>query len=138
MNIRRLILRQGKPKLWLGEARDMLTRVQSYYVYVNISLLLITTYTVREATIKAFIPWFNFIHLLAFLIVGISVVAVIDRKWVYPSQIAFHQHQAWKHKSPIRQAIEEDRQNNLQRMERMEAALKRIEEKIDGQVPTPT
>ncbi len=102
----RTVLKQSAPRLWLGALRDMIQRTQSYYSIINISLLLIATYTLREATIKKYFPDFNFFWLLAILAVFVIVVALLDYKFVYPSQIAFHQHEAWKHRSMVRKDTE--------------------------------
>lgn len=85
----------------------MITRTQSYYSLLNVVLLLVTTYTVREATIRNYIPGFNFWWLVgigAFLIIA---VAVIDYKLIYPSETAYNQHEAWKHRSPVRKEFAE-------------------------------
>lgn len=100
------MLKQGRPRLWLGAARDMIQRTQAYYAIINASLLLITTYTIRETTIKTHLPWFDFRWLLLFLVTFIVTVVLIDYKFIYPSQIAFHQHEAWKHRSPVRKDLE--------------------------------
>lgn len=98
----RTVLKQSRPRLWLGALRDMIQRTQSYYAIINVCLLLITTYTLREVTIKKYFPDFNFLWLIAFLAVFVVVVSLVDYKFIYPSQIAFHQHEAWKHRSPVR------------------------------------
>jgi hypothetical protein len=108
----------------------MLQRTQSYYAIVNISLLLVTTYTVREATIKAHLPWFNFWILLVALGVMVGVVALIDYKWVFPSQMAHHQHMAYKHRNLIRRDLEKDREEVKSRNVALDARLRRIEKAL--------
>lgn len=101
-DVKKNLLKQGKPKIALGALRDMIQRTQAYYGILNVMLLLITTYTVREATIKKLFPWFNFYWLLGVGVAFIIIVVITDYKFVYPSQIAWHQHEAWKHGSPVR------------------------------------
>lgn len=124
----RKIFRQHQPKLWLGGIRDMLTRAQTYYALLNMPLLLITVYTVREATIHKYMPWLTLPMFFIILVVGIIIVIIIDYKIVYPSVIAFHQHEAWKHRSMARQNLDKQRK----RLDNMEATLERIERKLDG------
>ena len=50
-----------------------------------------------------------------------AVIVYIDYKIVYPSQIAFHQDEAWKHNSPVRREIED-----------LNTRMKRIEELLEG------
>ena len=107
MSVRTLMLKQGKPRLWLGALRHTIQRTQAYYSLFNIVFLLITTYTVREATIRHYIPEFNFWWLLVIGMAFIITVAILDYKFIHPSEIAFTQSQAWKHKSPIREKLEE-------------------------------
>ncbi len=105
MDFKAELLRQSPPRTWLGALRIRIQRVQTYYAFVNLVLLLVTTYTIREASIKQYIPRFNFWWLLilgAVLIVG---AALIDYKLVHPSEIAYNQSQAWKHKNPVRREL---------------------------------
>lgn len=126
--MRKAALTQSKPRIWLGGLRDIMQRTQAYYALINASLLLITTYTVREATIKAHIPWFNFGWLAAALVVFVVVVALVDYKIIFPSQVAYHQHEAWKHRSPVRKDMEAmQKELNL-----IKEAVARVEEKLNG------
>lgn len=126
MNIsaRGILFNQHKPRLMLGLARDMLTRAQSYYGLMNASMMMITVYTVREGTIKSHLPWMNFMIFFAFIVLMLIVVMIFDYKMVYPSQIAFHQHEAWKHRSPVRKDFEALKLE----LEDMKKILSRIEE----------
>lgn len=126
MKLKRFLLKQSKPRIWLGGARDMMQRGQSYYGMISIVINLATLYTVREAMIKHYFPWINFFIVVMFVLVAAIIVMIIDHKVVYPSQIAFHQYEAWKHRSPIRQAMEEDRQANLNRMTQIERDINDI------------
>lgn len=128
MQILRKLIRQHRPRLWLGAARDMLSRAQTYYALLNLPLLLVTAYTVREATIKKYVPWFTLPMFFGILLVGIIIVIIIDYKIVYPSVIAFHQHEAWKHRSLARKNLDKQRR----RLDKMEATLERIERKLNG------
>lgn len=123
------VLKQSKPRLWLGALRDMIQRTQSYYAIINVCLLLVTTYTVRELTIKKYIPGFNFLWLLAALAVFVVVVSLIDYKFIYPSQIAFHQHEAWKHRSPVRK--------DMGRMKKEIRDIHNEVRKLSGEKPLP-
>ncbi len=106
MGIGRALLKQSKPKLWLGGLRDMIQRTQAYYAMINAGLLLITTYTVREATIHEYAPWMTWPVILGIIALMMLTILIVDYKWVYPSQIAFHQHEAFKHRSMIRQQLD--------------------------------
>jgi len=132
MNIRGKLLRQYKPKLWIGGLRDMLSRAQTYYALINMPLILITAYTVREATVNKYVPWLTLPVFFGFLILFVLAIIIIDYKIVYPSVIAFHQHEAWKHRSPVRLQLEKERRENKKRMLEIEETLKRIEERLDG------
>lgn len=120
-------LKQGKPRLWLGGLRDMLQRTQSYYGSFNILLLLVTTYTVRETTIHKYAPWATFGVILGIAVILIIVINIIDHKWIYNSQVAYHQHIAWKNLSPVRRQVE----LLVENQNKMFDAIKRIEEKIN-------
>jgi hypothetical protein len=126
--VKRAALKQSRPRIWLGALRDIVQRTQAYYALINASLLLITTYTVREATIKAHFPWFNFGWLAIALIVFVVVVALTDYKVIYPSQVAYHQFEAWKHRSPVRRDMEAMKQE----LDLIKEAVARVEEKLDG------
>ena len=121
MKLKQLLLKQSKPRIWLGGVRDMIQRSQTYYSIFNVILLLITTYTVREVTIKTYLPWFNFWHLIAVIFVIIILIILLDHKLIYPSQIAFHQHEAWKHESPVRKEFK-----------KINERLDRIEKLLEG------
>ena len=113
------LLKPSKPRLWLGEARDMVQRTQTYYALFNAALLMITAYTVRETTIKMYAPWLTLPLFFVMLIAVLGVVMYLDRKLVYPSQIMFHQHLAWRNESPVREQLD-----------RMDERLARIEEAL--------
>jgi len=132
MSIRSKLLRQRKPKLWIGGLRDMLSRAQTYYALINMPLILITAYTVREATVNKYMPWLTLPVFFSFVILFVLTIIIIDYKIVYPSVIAFHQHEAWKHRSPVRLQLEKERRENKKRMLEIEKTLKRIEERLDG------
>jgi len=134
MNIsaRGLLFNQHKPRLMLGLARDMLTRAQSYYGLMNASMMMITVYTVREGTIKAHLPWMNFIWFFMFIVFMLIVVMIFDYKMVYPSQIAFHQHEAWKHRSPVRKDFEALREQLNQQAKELQKICKTLEDMNNG------
>jgi len=104
----------------------MIQRGQSYYGIAGVAINLATLYTVREAMLKGYMPWINFSIILIF--VGLLAVAVIiiDYKIIYPSQIAYHQFEAWKHKSPVRKKMEQDKEDTRLLMARIEEKLDRL------------
>jgi len=116
----------------LGLARDMLTRAQSYYGLMNASMMMVTVYTVREATIKSHLPWMNFMIFFAFIVCMLIVVMIFDYKMVYPSQIAFHQHEAWKHRSPVRKDFEALRAQLNEQAKELQKICKALEEMNNG------
>jgi len=110
----------------------MMNRVQSYYGSINFMLLLITTYTIREATLKHYIPGITFWWLLGAGAVLIIAVAVIDYKLVHPSEIIYAHSQSWKHNNPVRKQLTrmEESANRLQRRDTEE--LKALMGAIDS------
>lgn len=126
------ILKQYKPILWLGGIRDIMTRTQSYYGLLNMPMMLIILYTVRMQSFIKYIPWLTlpvFIGILALLLV---IIAILDYKIIYPSQIAYHQHEAYKHRSLIRQQLDDEREENKKRFERLEHKIDIIMEHYNG------
>lgn len=130
--------KQSKPKLKIGLVRGMIQRAQVYYALLNIFLLLITTYTVREATIRNLIPGFQFWWLLVAVPIIGAIVLIIDYKYIYPSEIAWHQHEAWKHRSPARRDFteiknilhgEDGKSGMVEALAKIEARLDAIEKK---------
>jgi len=134
MSLRSTILKQSHPRLWLGAARDMMQRAQSYYGLMNALLLLVTVYTVREVTIQKYIPGMTFPLFLVVIMVVMLIVVLLDYKLIYPSQIAFHQHEAYKHRSLVRKDFEaaNQRQEEMQKqIQSMAETLERVEKKLD-------
>jgi len=129
---KKVLFGQTKPVLMVGMARDMLTRAQSYYALMNGSMMLITVYTVRETTIKTHLPWMNFGIFFGIVIGLLSLVMIMDYKLVYPSQIAFHQHEAWKHRSPVRKDFEAQRERLKEQAEDIKEIKKMLKELKDG------
>lgn len=97
----------------------MMNRIQSYYGSMNFMLLLITTYTIREATLRHYIPGITFWWLLGAGVVLIAVVALVDYKLVHPSEIIYSHSQSWKHSNPVRKELSrlESSVNHLQTAE---------------------
>lgn len=133
MNVsaKNLILKQRKPVLWVGAGRDMMMRAQSYYGIMNASMILITMYTVREESFKSFVPWLTLPIFFGTVIVLMMALMLFDYKMVYPSQIAFHQHEAYKHRSLIRRDLDNDRKENKRRFEETEKNLRKLMEHFD-------
>jgi len=129
---KKVLFGQTKPVLMVGMARDMLTRAQSYYALMNGSMMLITVYTVRETTIKTHLPWMNFGIFFGIVIGLLSLVMIMDYKLVYPSQIAFHQHEAWKHRSPVRKDFEALREQLNQQAKELQKICKTLEDMNNG------
>lgn len=109
----------------------MITRTQSYYSLMNVVLLLVTTYTVREATIQKWFPWLNFWWLLGIGAAAIIAVAAIDYKLVHPSEIAYNQSQAWKHRSPVRKELGQMQQS----ITAIQGALEDLKEAVNQLSP---
>lgn len=128
MSIFRKLFKQSKPKLWVGGARDMMQRVQSYYGQINALMALATLYTVREATIQKYAPWASFLVVVGIGFVIMVVLVIVDYKLVYPSQIAFHQHEAYKHRNLIRRDLEE----YMARQVKADEQIKIINDKLDS------
>jgi len=124
------LLQQSRPRLWLGASRDMMQRAQSYYGLMNALMMLITVYTVREVTIHKYLPWMNFVVFLSIIITVLLLILILDYKLVYPSQIAFHQHEAYKHRNLIRRDLDKEREIARERAELLDKRLSRIEEAL--------
>lgn len=131
MSLMQSLMKQCSPNLWVGYIRNRVIRTQSYYTTVNVALLLVTTYTVREEYLKHYLPWFNFWWLLAIGIVLIIIVDIFDHKIVQPSEIAYLQQQNWKHKSPVRHELEHERSKTQDRLANMEKKLDKIMEVLN-------
>lgn len=123
MNLMQSLGKQSSPKIWLGGIRNRIIRAQSYYTLLNVLLLLITTYTVRYDSIHEYLPWFNFGWLVIIVLVGAATITIIDHKIIQPSEIAYLQHQAWKHRSPIRIELEQDKKELQERLDKMQEKL---------------
>lgn len=115
----------------------MLQRAQSYYGMLNILLLLVTAYTVREETIHKWLPWMTFPIFLGTVLLVMIAVMVLDHKLIYPSLIAFHQDEAWKHMSPVKSQFDK-LDARLSGIEDALGIQKKpgTEEEEDGQVPS--
>lgn len=135
------LLKPSRPRLWLGELRDMVQRTQTYYALFNAALLLVTAYTVREVTIKTYAPWLSLPLFFALLVALMLGVMYLDRKLVYPSQVMFHQHLAWKSESPVKKQLDRIERKNDMRLTRIEEALglepykEEADDVNNGQVP---
>lgn len=129
MKIHIALLKQSKPRLWLGGIRDMMQRLQSYQGLLNGLLLLATVYTVREKTIIKHLPWMTFAIFVGVIAVGMIIIGIVDYKLVHPSQIAYQQHEAYKHRSLLRKDLEtanERQQKIVKRQEDMDKKLDKI------------
>jgi len=126
MKIKNILLKQSRPILWVGAGRDMMMRSQSYYAQTNAAMILLTMYTVREASFKSYLPWINFPIFFGIIIVIMIFVMLADYKFVYPSQIAFHQHEAYKHRSLIKRDLDKDRKENKRRFDEMERNQRKL------------
>lgn len=124
MSIKGKILSQSTPRLWVGGIRDSITRTQSYYALINMPLLLITVYTLRQPQILRIFPWLSLEVFLGIVICALMCVAILDYKYIKPSLIAFQQSEAWKHRSLARQQF----QKNQERIEKIETSLADVKE----------
>ncbi len=133
MNLKRNLFKQSKPRLWLGAIRDMIQRGQSYYGMFNVFVGLATLYTVREALIRSYVPWINFFILLGIIAIMQIIIIIIDYKFIYPSQIAFHQHEAYKHRSLLRRDLETANKRQAEtytRIKAIEKVIKKIAKEL--------
>jgi len=129
--VKQSLLKQSSPKLWLGAIQDLMQRTRLYYGLLVMPLLLVTVYTVREPMIQKYLPWLTLPVFLGVAVVGMFVVAVVDYKLVKPSVIAFHQHEAYKHRNLIRRDLEAEREAANQRQEQLTKRIGDIEKRLE-------
>ncbi len=96
-------LKQAKARTWLGGLQVQLSLSMSYYiVYINLSLMgMMFWYTTAAPIIQPYIPWASFWMFGVFMLLVVSIVMIVDYKYMYPSRQGFLNKQAYKHANPI-------------------------------------
>lgn len=102
MRLKDRLLKQAKPKLWLGGLQVQLSMSTSYYlIYVNLSFVgLMFWHTTAAPWLRQHYAGASFWMFAIFMLLLISALMFLDKKYVYPSRQAFISHQAYKHDNP--------------------------------------
>ena len=124
------ILKQSKPRFWVGGAKEVLTRIAMYFGLINFVLIAPTAYAILSPYIKDAVPWMSFPVFIVFWLAVIGVLFFLEYKLVMPSTLAFLNKQEYSHKSLLR----EDHEAIIKRLEKIEEALG-VKKEDDGTMP---
>ena len=96
------LLKQAKPRLWLGGFQVQVSMASSYYlIYVNLSFMaLMFWHTTAAPWLRQFHPGAEFWMFVIFMGLLFSLVMLFDRKVGLPSRQAYQNQQAYKHANP--------------------------------------
>ena len=107
--LREKLLKQVKPRLWLGGLQVQVSMGLSYYlVYVNLSFTgLMFWHTTAAPWLRQFHPGAEFWMFVIFMGLLFSSVMLFDRKVGLPSRQAYLNRQAYKHDNPAVDDLQE-------------------------------
>jgi len=96
------ITKQAKPHPKLGAFQVQLSMSTSYYlIYVNLSFMgMMFWHTTAAPWLRQHYIGASFWMFATFMLLLISAIMFLDKKYVYPSRQAFISHQAYKHDNP--------------------------------------
>ena len=92
---------QIKGVIWLGRIKTTISRVSTYFGYINFGILLLTFYSVTG---------YKYAPLWLFLVIALillSIIAIVDFFIILPSELAFSNQQIAKHQNPIYELVKE-------------------------------
>ena len=103
------LLKQAKPRLWLGGFQVQVSMASSYYlIYVNLSFMaLMFWHTTAAPWLRQFHPGAEFWMFVIFMGLLFSLVMLFDRKVGLPSRQAYQNQQAYKHANPAVDDLQE-------------------------------
>ena len=119
------IIKQAKPKLWLGGIQMQVSMASSYYlIYVNLAFMgLMFWHTTAAPWLRQFYPGAQFWMFIFLMSLFFCLVMLFDRKVGLPSRQAYQNRQAYKHANP---AVDD-----LQEIKKKVAEIPGIEAKLD-------
>ena len=103
------IIKQSKPRLWLGGFQMQVSMASSYYlIYVNLAFMgLMFWHTTAAPWLRQFYPGAEFWMFVFFMGLFFSLVMLFDRKVGLPSRQAYQNRQAYKHANPAVDDLQE-------------------------------
>jgi hypothetical protein len=99
------LFKQNKAHAWLGGVKHSMGQIGIYVSFINLILLMITSY--NTGWIQKYAIGLNFMQ-FAGIIAGIILVALIfEFKVDMPNYFSFWNQQNWRHDNPMRISMEE-------------------------------
>lgn len=130
--IKRTLLKQAKPILWVGGVQIQISQVVSYYVmYFNLAMVgLMFWHTTGAPWLRQYYGTAQLWHFIVFIFIMLCNAALFDRKFAYPSRQAYLSHQSYKHSNPSVADLQYIRKK-IDKIDGIEAAIKDIQERLD-------
>ena len=101
--------RYGKRTAWLGVLLGGLqyeiSAITSYTSYIQMSLIVGTSYVVARNYFPSFLSWINFTFFVILIIVIIVVMMIVDWVFIQPGRQEYSNRQSYKHPNPAIELI---------------------------------
>jgi hypothetical protein len=117
------LLKQGKSHAWLGGIKHSMGQIGIYVSFINLILLMITSY--NTGWIQKYAINLNFLQ-FASIIAGVILTALIfEFKVDMPNYFGFWNQQFWRHDNPMRLNME----TLLKEVQELRKEVKELKEK---------
>lgn len=107
------LLKQAKPRLWLGGFQVQLSQsMANYMIYFNLSFMgLMFWHTTAAPWLRQYYPGAVLWMFVLFMVLILTSLMLLDRKLAYPSRQAYLNRQTYKHANPAVDDLRELKKN---------------------------